>query len=39
MLMNTLSPGLNDVATMPSSIVTEKYTLLIGPRISSSLPI
>jgi hypothetical protein len=40
-LMYTLSPGLNDVAGTPaeSNIVTEKYTSVIGPRISSSLPI
>lgn len=35
----TLSPFLKLLATMPSAIFTEKYTSLIGPRISSTLPI
>jgi hypothetical protein len=36
--MYTLSPFLKLLATIPSPIFTEKYTSLIGPRISSTLP-
>jgi hypothetical protein len=34
----TLSPFLKLLATIPSPILTEKYTSFIGPRISSTLP-
>ena len=34
----TLSSALNEVATTPGSVLTVKYTSLIGPRISSTLP-
>jgi hypothetical protein len=37
--MKNLSPVLNDVATMPSCGLMVKKTRLIGPRISSTLPI
>lgn len=37
--MYTLSSGLKLPATMPGSILTVKYTSLMGPRISSTLPI
>lgn len=35
----TLSSFLKLLATMPCSILTVKYTSLIGPKISSTLPI
>ena len=37
--MKTLSSFLKLAACMPASILTVKYTSLIGPRISSILPI
>lgn len=36
--MKTLSPGLNEVATIPSWGLMVKYTWLMGPRTSSILP-
>lgn len=37
--MYTLSSALKLLATRPESILTVKCTSLIGPRISSTLPI
>ena len=37
--MKNLSPDLKDVATIPSWGLIVKYTWLIGPSISSTLPI